>query len=98
GAADECLDDALFVVEGYEVASGLGSNVVVADFDGDGGSDLLVGAPSLGDPNDYGQANVFYGPLTGSQGIDGGYVVLESGSSSEMLGQSVFARDSDGAA
>ena len=55
------------IVDGEEGVQHLGRAMVVADLDGDGQDDVVLGAPSLDllDPTLPGRAMVFYGPVSG---------------------------------
>ncbi|CAM4220891.1 hypothetical protein G4177_09655 [Corallococcus sp. ZKHCc1 1396] len=71
-----------------------GASVTVADMDGDGQSDLVVGAPRLdvGANNDSGAAYVFYGPLTGStKTLADADLVLTGVNAGELAGTAVTA-------
>ena len=91
------LDNADHVLVGGHANAEVGDALAVADADGDGLDDLLVGASSL-DDNSSNEGSVFYmaGPVTGSGDIVdfGEQIVGES--SSDYAGQAVAWGDLDG--
>jgi len=88
-------DAAAFRLDGVSRRDLLGSSVVVADFDGDGIGDLLLGAPGVS-----GDAGALYwlrgGPTLSSRRVDVSSVELDAESSGDLLGQVVAAGDVDG--
>jgi hypothetical protein len=78
---------------GYDVAGGtnllnIGSHTLNADFNGDGNSDLVVGATQFVTTggNQRGAAYVFYGPLTGTLDSSNADVIFSGEDSSNNIG------------
>ena len=85
--------DADAILRGTAVQDLFGGSVATADVDGDGRSDVIVGA--LGSAVTSGRGYVFRGPLSGSiPAADATFIAR--GSSGDELGRSVSAADVDG--
>ena len=81
------------ILRGTAVDDLFGGSVATADVDGDGRSDVIVGA--LGSAVTSGRGYVFRGPLSGSIPA-GAATFIARGSSGDELGRSVSAADVDG--
>ncbi len=87
------LSDADVILTGESAGDEAGTSVAgVGDLDGDGLSDLFVGAPQ---ESAAGAAYVFYGPVT-SGSLGGADDVLTGASGSELGGSGASAGDLDG--
>lgn len=104
GAIDLARDTPLLRVLGAEpmdLATG-SRNVALADFNGDGDTDLLVGAPQADGPAgrrpDAGHAYVIFGPLRGDVDLltDRADVTIYGQSPGDNLGFAVLAADLNG--
>ena len=82
-------------ISGATASDHAGSAIYAAsDFDGDGSDDVLIGAPDYG-TTDYGQAYLFYGPISGSLSVtsaDASFTTTSSGN----LGVALDGFDLDG--
>lgn len=107
GVLDLAVDAPLMTVYGAQADDLItgGTNIALGDFNADGVTDLLVGAPQADGPDDQrpdaGEAYVFFGPLEGTVDLleDDADITIygASGTSAggDALGSSVFAGDLD---
>jgi hypothetical protein len=97
GEVDDCgfdLDEADAVVRGTVEQSRTGSTLGVADVNGDGIGDLLVGAPSFG--INSGQAYVSFGPVSGTVLAGDDVTITPDPSGAPGIAESLAGGDADG--
>ncbi len=96
---DAAVTDAVAIrLDGDDQDGLAGTALIVTDHDGDGTSDVLVGAP-LGDGEDTssGVASLVYGPVTGTLTLGSDTAELLGGENSgDNLGEVLSAHDLDG--
>jgi hypothetical protein len=98
-AGQEDLELAAWLnVDGSDPDEGFGADVAAGDFNGDGCTDIAVGAPGspLADPRP-GKVYVFAGPFVpGRLGADSAAVVLEGSMDDDVFGFALATGDYDG--
>jgi hypothetical protein len=95
GQVDECdisLDDAALVIESSARGTVARGNLAVADMDGNGTGDLVVGSPPY---DDGGVVYFVYGPASGRVLVDDA-VTIRTRSTDESFGWGVGGGDADG--